>query len=150
MKHFGCILEFTRLRNLDLMRAYRYLVEHLPVVSVDSLGTTIAEMPSARFWISEERAAVVISQVLRGSDILSGMRPRRREMFEEMIRRYHYLAERMPNAKPFDIVCAVVNSPAPKFYMSPRTATETIYKIKSGFYEHYCNRADNQRERPAK
>lgn len=148
MKYFGCILEFTRLRNLDLMRAYRYLVSSLPILSVEVLGERIVNLPSARFWISEERAAVVISQLLRGKDALADMRPTKREMFEEIFRRYLRLAERMPNAKPFDIVCMVVNSPAPKFYMAPRTATETIYKIKSGFYEQYCDRADNQRKRP--
>lgn len=150
MKHFGCIFEFTRLRNLDLMRAYRYLVEHMPVIGVEALGEAIAEMPSARFWISEERAAVVISQILRGKDVLAGMRPTKREMFEELLRRYLRLADCMPGAKPFVIVSKIVNSPAPKFYMSPRTATETIYKIKNGFYEQYCDRADNKRKLPKK
>ena len=35
----------------------------------------------------------------------------------------------------FELVLKAVNSPAPKFYMTPRSAMETIYKIKKGFYE---------------
>ncbi len=145
MKYFGCILEFTSLRNQDIMRAYRYLVSSMQVIKAEELGKRLVELPSARFWISEERAAVVISQIMRGKDPLAMMRPAKREMFLEIFRRYSYLSRKMPSAKPLDIVEAVINSPAPKFYLAPRTAIEIIYKIKSGFYERYCKQARYKR-----
>lgn len=139
MKNFGCILEFTRLRNLDLMRCYRYQISTMPFVRLSLLGERIVNMPAQRFYVSEDRAAVVVSQILRGRRVLDTMRQPKREMFEEILRRYIILHDKMPDVRPFEIVSEIVNAPAPKFYMAPRTAIEIIYKIKSGFYGQFYN-----------
>ena len=81
MKYPGCILEFTRLRNLDLIRAYRYVMSLSSVLGHKSIGEMIVELPSARFWISEERATVVVSQLARGKNPLAKMRPTSRSAF---------------------------------------------------------------------
>lgn len=150
MKYHGSILEFTHARNADLMRAYRCQVAAMRHINGAELGKRIVNMPSARFWVSEERAAVVISQLLKGRPALLGMRKPKREMFEEVYRRYLDLRDKMPpGTSPHDIICAVVNSPAPKFYMAPETATETIYKIKKGYYERYRHGAADKGKREA-
>ena len=150
MKYPGCILEFTRPRNLDLTRAYRYVMSLSSVLGHKSIGEMIVELPSARFWISEERATVVVSQLARGKNPLAKMRPTKREMFMEIFSRYRRLAPAMPDLRLSEIVALIINSPAPKFYMAPRTASEIIYRIKSGFYEQYCDQAYNRRKRPKK
>ena len=130
MKPYGSILEFTRERNADLMRAYRHQIRQARHIRMRDIGAAIVNMPAARFWVSEERATIVVSALLSGRDLPENMRPTKCEMFSEI---YH----RVPKASVFELVCEVVNSPAPKFYMLPRSAMDIIYKIKNGYYDEF-------------
>lgn len=136
MKYHGCILEFTDERNGELMRAFREAIGRRSFIDVTEVSEEIVNMPCSRFWVSEERATVVVTAIAKGKPILNAMRPTKREMFKEIYRRVLALRKDQPEASLFDLVLKAVNSPAPKFYMTPRSAMETIYKIKNGFYEH--------------
>lgn len=135
MKYRGCILEFTHQRNDELMRAFREALDKRPFIDISEVSEVVVNMPCSRFWVSEERAMVVVSAILKGKPVLDTMRPTKREMFQEIYNRVCRLRQQQPDAPLFDLVMDVVNSPAPKFYMTPRSAMETIYKIKKGFYE---------------
>ena len=135
MKYRGCILEFTHQRNDELMRAFREALDKRPFIDISEVSEVIVNMPCSRFWVSEERAMVVVSAILKGKPVLDTMRPTKREMFQEIFNRVALLRQQQPHAQLFDLVMEVVNSPAPKFYMRPRCAMEIIYKIKKGFYE---------------
>lgn len=78
---------------------------------------------------------VVVNALVKGKPILNAMRPTKQEMFKEIHSRVLALQEEFPELSMFELVLKAVNSPAPKFYMTPRSAMETIYKIKKGFYE---------------
>ena len=135
MKYFGSILEFTYQRNAELMRAYRQAIAQSDVISIPLISETIVNMPCQRFWVSEERATVVIAAMLQRKPILRTMRPMKQEMFREIYARVLRLRQSRPQARLSELVMDVVNSPAPKFYMQPRCAMETIYKIKKGYYD---------------
>ena len=137
MKPYGSILEFTRERNEDLMRAYRQQIRQARHIRMRDIGAAIVNMPSARFWVSEERATIVVSALLSGRDLPENMRPTKCEMFSEIYRRVLKLRRERPKASVFELVCEVVNSPAPKFYMLPRSAMDIIYKIKNGYYDEF-------------
>lgn len=134
MKHHGCILEFTHHRNAELMKAFREVISGRTFIDIAEVSAEIVNRPCSRFWVSEERAMVVINAMLRNKPILSVMRPTKQEMFREIYRRVMDMKQQPPDLSLFDCVIKVVNSPAPKFYMTPRSAMETIYKIKKGFY----------------
>ena len=89
----------------------------------------IAESPSTRFWVSEERAAIVIARVIKG-DTLSYMRPLRREMFMEIYRRVLDIKSVRQELSLRACCAKAVCTPAPKFYMTPLSVRQTIYKIK--------------------
>lgn len=78
---------------------------------------------------------VVVSAMMKGKHVLNAMRPTKQEMFKEIYSRVLALQKQLPELSMFELVLKAVNSPAPKFYMTPRSAMETIYKIKKGFYE---------------
>lgn len=137
MKPYGSILEFTKERNADLMRAYHHQIRNTRHVRMKDIGAAIVSMPSARFWVSEERATIVVSALISGRDLPANMRPTKCEMFSEIYRRVLVLRSKRPNASIFELVCEVVNSPAPKFYMLPRSAMGIIYKIKNGYYDEF-------------
>ena len=138
-KNFGAILEFTRQRNDDIMRAYRIQILNAEYIVMPEIFRLVAESPAARFWVSEERATAVISKMLAGKS-LSKMRPSKKEMFDEIFRRFSILRQSLPDKSILELVSIVVNQPAPKFYLTPRTIGEFIYRIRNGWYDKQYNR----------
>jgi len=142
MKYFGSILEFTRERNEDLMRVYREKLSEVSIIVMPVIFELVAQSPSSRFWVSEERAAIVISAMAAGRP-MPRMRKNKREMFEEIFRRFVVMHEQQPDKSVYELVALIVNQPAPKFYLTARTVGEFIYRIKNGWYENQYNRYRN-------
>lgn len=134
MKNKGSIFEYEDARNRDLMRAYKELVEKSRRIYLPDICKQLVNMPSERFWVSEERAAIVISDMLKGRPI-DNMTRNKREMYEEIYRRVLALREERPDASITELVSEVVEGPAPKFYLTPKSAKVIISKIKSEWYE---------------
>ena len=137
-KPCGSNFEYERDRNNDLMRAYREQLDIMyhaeEPICLPTLYRRVAEMPSKRFWVSEKRAAIVVSKMQRG-DNLKTMRQMSREMFGEIYRRFVQLKKKCPHLKDDDIITIVCNQPAPKFYLTPQSVKVIICKIKRGWYE---------------
>lgn len=139
MKHFGSILDFTRQRNDDLLRAYREQLAKASYIVMPEIFKLVAESQSSRFWVSEERAAIVIARMAAGKP-LPKMRSNKREMFEEIFRRFNILQKEHPQKSIFELATIVINQPAPKFYLTPRTTGELIYRIGNGWYDKQYDR----------
>lgn len=135
MKYHGCVLDFTDKRNEELMKAFRQTISTKSFIDITEVSEIIVNTPCSRFWVSEERALVVIAAMLKGKPVLNTMRSTKREMFQEIHKRVIDLRNTHPDKTLFELVIKVVNSPAQKFYMRPRCAMEIIYKIKRGFYK---------------
>lgn len=135
MKSFGSVLSFTRERNAALLKAYREQIDAVSIVRLKEIGEKIVNSPAPRFWVSEERAAVVVSAIMRGKPVLETMRPTKREMFEEIYLRVVALKKVHPDWLLCQLVFKVVNSPAPKFYMEASSALERLFKIRNGWYD---------------
>lgn len=138
-KHFGSIMDFTSQRNDDLMRAYREQLALANYIIMPEIFEKVAESPARRFWVSEERASVEVARMLVGKPF-SRMRQNKREMFEEIFRRYLALRDLHPDKSLFELVSRVVHQPAPKSYLTPRTVGEFIYRIKNGWYDKQFDR----------
>ena len=139
MKYFGSILDFTKERNADLMRVYRARLAEASVIVMPVIFELVAQSPASRFWVSEERAAIVISAMVAGKP-MPRMRSNKREMFTEIYRRYLVMREACPDKSVYELVTKIVNQPAPKFYLTPRTVGEFIYRIKNGWYDNQYDR----------
>jgi len=135
MKYPGSISDFTQMRNDELIRAFRKVFAQKTFFDITKDYEQVVNMPCSRFWISEARASIVVSAIMRGQPILNTMRPTKREMFLEIYNRVLAIREKKPDTPLIDIVFEVVNSPAPKFYMKPRHARNIIYKMKNGHYK---------------
>ena len=125
MKYFGSILEFTNERNKDIMRVYKQKLHEADFIVMSEIFKLVAESPAKRFYVSEERATVVVA-AMEAKKPLRNMRQNRREMFQEIYRRYCELRKTQPQKTIYQLVAQVVNQPAPKFYMTPRTMGELI------------------------
>lgn len=139
MKYYGSILDFTQERNQELMRVYQEKLSKAGYIVMPKIFEQVANSPCSRFWVSEERAAIVISTLLAGK-VVPNMRKNKREMFDEIFRRFLIVREKYPEKSIYALAIMVVNQPAPKFYMTPRTVGELIYRIKNGWYDKQFNR----------
>lgn len=127
-------MDFTRQRNDDLMRAYSVQIAKSRHIYMPDILRKVADSPAMRFYVSEERAAVVICAMIAKRP-LSRMRPNKREMFDEIYRRFILLQQQNPDRSVYSLVAEVVNQPAPKFYLTHRTVGVMIYRIKKGWYD---------------
>lgn len=137
-KKCGSTFEYEAERNADLVRAYREqiarLYEEKDSTNLDEVFTRTASAPARRFYVTPERAAIVVQQIHKGLSIAS-MRPPRREMFMEIYSRVRALRQEKPQWSLARLCTAVVQQPAPSFYLTPKSVKVIIYKIKRGWYE---------------
>lgn len=129
MKNIGSTFEYEDARDRDLMRAYREALSQSNGDSAADMYDKVAKMPAARFWVSEERAAIVISNMFKGRSIAQ-MRTNKREMYEEIYRRVCELKKKRPEESVYDLTFEVVSQPAPKFYLTAESARIIIHYIK--------------------
>lgn len=134
MKHKGNGFEYAAERDADLQRAWREQISSREKIIIDDVFSSLVDMPSKRFWVSSERAGIVISKMIRMGEenwdsFLSGMRGEKKEMYRELALR---VKQKMLNEKiPFTVaVSNTVNEPAPRFYLTPKSAKIIFYKMR--------------------
>ena len=130
MKHKGATMEYSQERTRDLMRAYDEYISSCRHIRMPDVYKNIVQMPSRRFWVSDIRAALVVSAIMRGEDVLGGMWPMKREMYAEIHRRVVELAKDNPGMGISELCSIVVAQPAPKFYLTPGSAKTMVCKAR--------------------
>lgn len=129
MKKRGSKSTHEHQRNSDLMRAYRNEVAKAGNVYLPDLLRRVVNSPSVRFWVSSERAAIIIARMDKG-DPLAEMGPLKREMYGEIYRRVQEMRGMYPDMPLSHLAEIVVLTPAPKFYLTPGSAKIIIHKIR--------------------
>lgn len=130
MKKKGSVVEFTPQRDEELLTAFRQQLRLLGEIPLQEIFTRAAMCPASRFWVSEKRALIVISKMLKGDRILS-MNTKKREMFYEILRRVKDILKEEPGITLTEATFRVVNSPAPEFYLTPKSARAMIYRLRA-------------------
>ena len=133
MKPHGSHYEYEDQRNDNLMEVYHEIIVKANHVRMPDVYEKVANSPSRRFWVSEERATIVVSSMMRG-DSLGRMRPLKREMYNEIFRRVMALRDKSPKMPISQLVAQVVEQPAPKFYLTPGSTKVLICKIRKEWY----------------
>ena len=133
MKPHGSHYEYEDQRNDNLMEVYHEIIVKANHVRMPDVYEKVANSPSRRFWVSEERATIVVSSMMRG-DKLKRMRPLKREMYNEIFRRVMALREQNTIMPISQLVAQVVEQPAPKFYLTPGSTKVLICKIRKEWY----------------
>ena len=140
MKHKVAIMEYSQERMDDLMRAYDEYISSCDYIRMPEVYNAIVNMPSRRFWVSDIRAALVISSIMRGDDNLSAMWPLRKEMYEEIYARVLKLKVEYPDLTVSELCSKVIAQPAPKFYLTPGSAKMMICKAKKRWIQEKWKR----------
>lgn len=139
MKNCGSGFEYARERDDDIMRAYVEQIDSCDRIHLPKVFSRVVNMPSKRFWVSPERASIVVSNMMRGDD-LSKMRPMKREMFMEIYKRVMELRALYPHKSIIRLTTEVVQQEAPKFYLTAGSAKVIICKVKKQWYARRAQR----------
>lgn len=136
MKPYGSNVEYENERNDELMAAYHKLMDEADCICMEKIYKDVVNLPASRFWVSEERAAIVISAMMRGERLKDIVKRRpKQEMFMEIYRRAMAIKKSNPSLSAYDLAFKVVRQPAPKFYMTPGYARLIIFLHKKQWYE---------------
>lgn len=123
-------MEYSQERSDELMRAYDDYIESCEYIRMPEVYNTIVNKPCSRFWVSDIRASLVVSAMIRGEAQLHKMRSLKREMYEEIYRRVMVLREDHPEKSIPELCAVVVMQPAPKFYIEPGSAKIMVCKAR--------------------
>lgn len=129
MKKKGTISQLQHERDDDLMRAFQQELAGRPHIQLPEVLNAVVSSPSKRFWVTSERAAIVIYNMMKG-DELEHMRPLKRKMFREIYRRVMKLKANYPQLSIPILTEQVVAEPAPEFYITPGSAKVIISRIR--------------------
>ena len=135
MRHREAVYGFKE-RYSDLNNAFKQALS-LGYYSTqyDAMAAAV-NLPSRRFWVSEERLVEVINAIESGKDLSVKPDSPRYEMFHELYRRYlDYKAEH-PYLSKLEICSEIIYQPAPKFYMKPSWGLKILYQGRKHHHHH--------------
>ena len=128
MRKKGNTLEFADERREEVLRAIREEASACQRLDLPMACRRAVLRPASRFWVSEERAARVISAMFGGAGLPQRMEMSKRRMYEEIFRRTQALRRGRGKSLPLaHAVREVVYQPAPEHYMSPVSAMNMYY-----------------------
>lgn len=131
----------ARERDEALYLAYHALLSSCDYVHIPTIMKQLVETPCSRFWVSEDRASIVIKSIING-DSLDDMIPCRREMYFELYKRYKTYTALNPHKSHKQIVSEIIEQPAPKFYLTPSSANVIISRHKKRLRQ--CQKAKKE------
>ena len=127
MKKPNAKCEFSSERSRMLLQNFRESIARQSQISLKKALHDATSAPAPRFWVSEIRAYRVVSMLMKGElEILESMHAEKREMYLEIFRRVEEQKRLHPEMSLGDIVYEVVNSPAPRSYLSQDWAYRLI------------------------
>lgn len=126
MKHKGSISDYVEERNAKLQEIFRREFFNKEHATTEDVIAYVSQCGAPRFYVSEQRARAVLRKRRRTGE-WPEMQDRRRSMFEELWERYKKMEIECPGEREEDIIFAIVNSPAPSFYLSPKSVRTLIY-----------------------
>lgn len=142
MKYKNSRNYFIEERNADLLRAYKEIINVRDNIRLSEIEEKLSQSPSGRFWVSDNRAYIVILDLLKGKP-LDNMIPTRKEMYQEIFRRFQIHKNNEPYLSNMDIIKRVCAEKAPSFYLTP----QSIHVILSRVRKEEKQRCDEIRKR---
>ena len=129
MKHKGSRCDFTKERDADILRAYKEVISVRDNIGLLEIERRLLQSPSKRFWVSVDRAYNVILNMLNGKSI-SNMNSQKREMFQEIFRRFKIYSKEHPSLTKMDVIWNVCNQEAPSFYLTPKSMHVILHRVR--------------------
>jgi len=137
------IYEFHELYD-DLNSVYKAVLrEGHYTTQLEALEVAV-NRPSKRFWVSPERLSEVVNAIETGGDARLKPEGLRRELYEELYRRYVEYRKEYPFLSKIEICTELVYQPAPKFYLKASWALKVFYRGRKRSYHHRNHKPHDQ------
>lgn len=138
-KHLGSQSDYIYQRDqhlLNLCKEYdRICFREGRDIDVLARMTYAVSQPAPRYWVSEYRATIIVSEFERGKHTDNHL-TLREKMYKDIYARYLELRKHRPDDSIFSIVFDIVNSQAPESYIDPKSAKIIVFRhisrLKSG------------------
>lgn len=122
-----CCCEYIAERNLALVNLFRDLVKANPLFDIDAICGEITRAPAPRFFISEDRALLVISLYMQ-CGVWPGKSRLRHRLYADLLERVRSLLAAGDADDLEDAVYMAVQQPAPSFYLTQQTIRTNIFR----------------------
>lgn len=128
MKKKGTRHYLLRYRDREILERYKSIAYDGRGLGWRNVYEELAESPSSRFWVGEQRALEAVRAILAGHTPCASRL--RNEMYTEIKERALRILGTRAAPTLADAVAEAVNSPAPKFYITPVSAMTVVSRAK--------------------
>lgn len=129
MKNSGSTSDFIADRDRELHASFMHVLRTATDMPLRRMFGAAARRRASRFWVSETRAAIVISAMMRGC-APERMYQKRKEMYDELCRRVTEKMRLDPDLCLQHAVNEAVYEEAPEFYLTDESARSIIYRMR--------------------
>ncbi len=129
MKYKDSRCYFIQERDADLLSAYQKIIKVRDNIRLSEIEQKLTQSPSRRFWVSEDRAYIVILDMLKGKS-LDNMIPTRKAMYQEIFRRFQIHKSNEPQLSNMEIIKRVCAEKAPSFYLTPQSIHVILSRVR--------------------
>lgn len=129
MKYKDSRCYFIQERDADLLSAYQKIIKVRDNIRLSEIEQKLAQSTSRRFWVSEDRAYIVILDMLKGKS-LDNMIPTRKAMYQEIFRRFQIHKSNEPQLSNMEIIKRVCAEKAPSFYLTPQSIHVILSRVR--------------------
>lgn len=118
---------FRAERAAEIYHAFRRVLDSAPPnTPIYTIASAVSASPSSRYWVSPERAAKVISILLRDADDhttfdRAKVKPHKLKMFLSIM-------DACKGDYSMHNIAITVHSPAPQFFLPPHTIVQEYYR----------------------
>ena len=141
MRHLGSTNELKAQQDAEIVIAFRKIFSiYGGIVGVERIYEMVASAPAPRFFVSPERAAIVIADLRRGKR--PNMQHAKARMYADLDRIVSDIQSQFPCMDMLNICRKAVLRPAPEFYKSTRQIKHIISER-----QHQCYATRKQRLR---
>lgn len=121
-------------RNQCLWEAYKLVLHRAPApLKTSDIYRMAVNMPCPQFWISSEQAAKIISAIERRRINIDSLSVTRKDMIEMIMYRVGEMRKESPGMPLRQCIEEVVYSPAPRFFLTPKSAKTILHRYRSPF-----------------
>ncbi len=121
-------LIYLKERNADFLRVCEKIRSKNKHLSIEQIASQAISKEAGSYYIGLQE----ITRIINASKAEDQAKPKsiaKKTLWENIVLRYIELKEKHPNYRTIEYAQMIINSKAPRFYITEKTATTLYYKL---------------------